>query len=408
MSHHSNALAFAQDPHTTNPLTNNFIYQSILKHQGKAEADAYLLRQIAEGNTDTPSRGAAPSSSVFIPNDTDFARLTWSNEIDQCNSSEDAQPFSIKTLIDTPEDARDSTERLISCTKDELSKGAYKTYHLLHQVASMEALRRDYHRGAGTVSFFCPVEAVAHARCCRRETIWRHVRELQALGYVDQRQHYTTHNGNTRVDGAVWAVKMRPHQDYHAKLRHDELKAQYRDLTTDIENGRTAYADAKNADVEKMQQSKELLGNYVFNTDIVTRWTYNPTTEQNPVIFDCCKTRAYALEGVLDVFSAAKPQRAQMVDYAAKAIAQKMQDTKGLGFYRKLLWNMLRSCDQQIHNSSIFQRLYNEVTRVTVDIREGFARNGAALLISRIKQWHDYQQIMDVAQTRVGAAPIAA
>ncbi|MGL4608475.1 MAG: hypothetical protein ACRCYY_02150, partial [Trueperaceae bacterium] len=95
---------------------------------------------------------------------------------------------------------------------------------------------------------------------------------------------------------------------------------------------------------------------------------------------------------ILDLSSVENIGRNEMVDLTAHAIGNCLNDTgtTSLMFYRKLLWNLLRQYDQ---GNDWFFELYTLASRAWVDAQERFARNAGALLVSRLKHWHRWNEI---------------
>ena len=71
------------------------------------------------------------------------------------------------------------------------------------------------------------------------------------------------------------------------------------------------------------------------------------------------------------------------VDVAAQAVARALGDTRNLGFYRRLVWQLLRAHDR---GWDFFGVVYAETVRALADKREGYARKAGALLVSRLKK----------------------
>lgn len=95
--------------------------------------------------------------------------------------------------------------------------------------------------------FHLPLELLAAHLECDRTTVWRNLRSLMAAGVLDARDHYGTLNGKTAVTGKVWAVSVVPDRVLRGmaapvKVRIQDLRFPWRDLTSDVKAGRTAYA----------------------------------------------------------------------------------------------------------------------------------------------------------------------
>ncbi|CAA9254844.1 MAG: hypothetical protein AVDCRST_MAG93-1917 [uncultured Chloroflexia bacterium] len=91
-----------------------------------------------------------------------------------------------------------------------LSNKAQMLYQALRGVGSKVADSRGYCAAVSQVHFFCPGEVVADAVCMARSTMYLKLDELRAAELVEARAHYVTHEGRTKADGMVWAVKMHP------------------------------------------------------------------------------------------------------------------------------------------------------------------------------------------------------
>ena len=122
-----------------------------------------------------------------------------------------------------------------------LSSKAKVFFELLISVARKVSDARGYCKAVTQVYFFCPAEVVAHTLGMARSTLYLKLRELEAAGLVHARAHFVTHNGQTKADGTVWAVKLYPDRPGRLRVPHDALKASYRCLSAYIEAGRTAW-----------------------------------------------------------------------------------------------------------------------------------------------------------------------
>ncbi len=71
------------------------------------------------------------------------------------------------------------------------------------------------------------------------------------------------------------------------------------------------------------------------------------------------------------------------VGVAAGALARALGDTRSLGFYQRLVWQLLRAHDR---GWDFFGVVYTETVRVLADRREGYAKKPGALLVSRLKK----------------------
>ncbi len=278
-----------------------------------------------------------------------------------------------------------------------LSSAALTLFRALHTVA-VEALElRGYSPGTSEVSLFCPVEAVALALGVHRATVYRALPELRAAGLVDVRGHFCTHRGRTRADGSVWAVRLRPVGGRRARVGYGDLKRSYRNLSGDVETGRTVWA--------AMRQSKENPTNEGVNLNHIRRWAL-PLTDKTPVTSDCRTAARRSLEAVLDVPHAGREARSAAVSLAAEAMAAALRDRGGVMFYRRLLWQLLRRSDAG--RGDHYHAVYLAAARAAVDSSEGFARRPGALFVSRLKGAPWWSEVWDAPPVRVGGRPLEA
>ena len=272
-----------------------------------------------------------------------------------------------------------------------LSTAAQSLYNALVGCGRRVAAGRGYIATVTQVHFFCPGEIVAHALGMARSTLYRKINELKKSDLIDARAHYVTHEGRTKADGMVWAVKMHPERSGRVSVPYDALKASYRCLSADIVDGRTAF--------RQIGQSKEHQEKLV-GIELLLSWALPPQSTQNPVI---SMTVRSDLEQILDVPFAEKQDRNAAVNGAAVAMSQALGDKGGLMFYRWLLWQLLRL--EAIGKDAPWSMVYEQVRRAQADAREGFARKAGALFVSRLKAGPWWDEISRVPQVRVGKRP---
>ncbi len=109
-----------------------------------------------------------------------------------------------------------------------------------------------------------------------------------------------------------------------------------------------------------------------------------------------------SLEILLDVPHLPKLGRREGVDRAARVLAQHLADEGSLNFYRYLVWQLLRLHQQ---GRDYLLNVYQMVLRATTDLIEGFARRPGALFVSRLKACALWEELREVALTRVGVKP---
>ncbi len=299
--------------------------------------------------------------------------------------------------LEAAESAADVTQT-VTQNLDSLSSTALLLFRALHTVAVEVGAAREYHPGVSEVSLFCPVEAVALALGCHPATVYRALPELRALGLLDVRAHYTTHRGRTRADGAVWAVRLRPVGGRAARVGYGDLKRQYRSLSGDVEAGRTVWADM-------MRQSKDNPSRGV-NLSFIRRWALPPSHSEPPLPSDCRTAPRRDLEALLDVQHAPREARGAAVDLAAQALAVALHDRRGLNFFRRLCWQLLRRADAG--RGDHWHAVYLAAVRAAVDSSEGFARRPGAVFTSRLKAAPWWNELWRGPPTRVGMRPVEA
>jgi hypothetical protein len=284
-----------------------------------------------------------------------------------------------------------SARQVARVVKD-LNPLALRIYTLLNLLGCTVAHRRGYYRRASQVSYFCPAELICAHLGISRGSFYRSLKELLALGLVDARGHKTTINGwAVRCDGTLWSVKLKPHKGGRARLRYEDLKAQYRDLEADIEAGNTVWAQTR--------QSNRTENNMVILESLLA-WALPPVQARNPVTLTVASEERLSLDILLDVPGLPKRGRREGVDRAARAISQHLTDAGSLNFYRYLVWQLLRLHQQgRDHLLDVYQM----VLRANADYREGFARKPGALFVSRLKACALWDGLREMPLTRVAA-----
>jgi DNA-binding transcriptional ArsR family regulator len=272
----------------------------------------------------------------------------------------------------------------------EVNPLALRIYALLNLLGCTVAHRRGYHHKASQVSYFCPAESICAHLGISRGSFYRSLKELLALGLVDARGHKTTINGwAVRCDGTLWSVKLLPHKGSRARLRYDDLKAQYRDLEADIDAGNTVYAQTRQSSTGEAN---------VVTLESLLVWALPPVRTENSVTLTVASDERLSLEILLDVPFIPKQGRREAVDKAARALAQHLTDAGSLNFYRYLVWQLLRLHQQ---GRDYLLAVYQMVLRATADHREGFAKRPGALFVSRLKPCSLWAEIREVPLVRV-------
>lgn len=254
-----------------------------------------------------------------------------------------------------------------------------RVYHALLIPAVENARIRGY-VNPSRVTYHCPAEIISAALGISRMSLWRAVQVLKGLGLVDNRAHKGRCRGRVRNTGSVWQVRLTVGHGSRCRLSYEELKHRWRpQFDREIRQGRGSYQAVRAAKLHTKETTQEL------DLDLLLRFAVDKTFQPNPVDNSVCNTPKNAvLEVLLDV-AAAKPGRdtVEKVDTAAYSLAVSLSDHRSTDFYRLLLWGCLRRSQQR---PQVFQQVYQMAVRARVDVSEGFARRGGALLVSRLKQ----------------------
>jgi hypothetical protein len=287
-------------------------------------------------------------------------------------------------LLESTDNALEVAQAIVLRTAETLSDTARKIYTALVATGLEVALEREYSPNVSQVVFFACAESVALACNVHPSTLYRKLPELQEAGLVACRGHYCTHNGQTRLDGTVWAVRVTPGRGSKVKIGFDWLKRSYRCLGDDIDAGRTAWL--------QMRESKSTRDKSAINLSHIRRWTLSRPSKA-PVTVD---SRTVDLASILDVPAVPKQSRAEKIFEAAKAISAVLNDNGSHRFYMAVLWGLTKLRDRGA--GDYFGTLHLMISRCSADVTEGFARdgNGGKLLVSRLKQAGLFEEIMKV------------
>jgi hypothetical protein len=298
-------------------------------------------------------------------------------------------------LLETVDSAVTAAAVIADRTPQTLSDTAKRLYTALVATAVETARGRGYGPGVTHVSLHIPLIILADVCGMHRVTAWRHLPALREVGLVDYVSHKGTLRGETRNTGTLFEVRLNPSAGTKARLSYHDKKHKWRDLDKDVRRKRTAF---------RMLKARDATVNKPSTTELdVSRllvWTLPPHTTSPRLATDSCKV---PLEAILDVRHAKKEERNQMVELAAQATAQALNDAKSTGWYQKLLWQLLRRFDATGEDYSY--QVYLMAQRAATDHSEGFSR-GAGLFVSRLKKANWYEWVMNAPPVRVGTRPM--
>jgi DNA-binding transcriptional ArsR family regulator len=280
----------------------------------------------------------------------------------------------------------DSAASVAAVIADNVKETLTETEKLIYEVlcsVGLEVMKaRGYSERVTEIHFFCPAELVAMSVGIHPSTLYRRLPALREAGLVECRGHYTTHNGVTRSDGSVWAVRLSPNRGCKAKVPFDYLKKQYRSLGADIESGKTAWKLTRESEPKEKQSRSDL--SYILRFALSDK-------PNNPVISDSRAGQRFDLETVLDLASAPKIKHAEMLSKAAKSVCVALQDNHSERFWYGVLKGLLSRRDSG--KGDWFYSLYLLVARCRADVQEGMALKGGALAVTRLKHTQFWDEI---------------
>jgi DNA-binding transcriptional ArsR family regulator len=297
-------------------------------------------------------------------------------------------------LLKTVDSAASVAALLADNVTEALTDTEKHIYEVLCSVGLEVMKARGYSERVTEVHFFCPAELVAMSVGIHPSTLYRRLPALREAGLADCRGHYCTHNGVTRSDGSVWAVRLSPNRGCKAKVPFDYLKKQYRCLGQDIESGRTAW--------QLVRQSKPREKQSRFDLSHILRFALSDSPNSRSL--DTRTAQRFDLETVLDLASAPKTEHAEMLLRAAKSVCVALQDNHSERFWYGVLKGLLRLRDSG--KGDYFQSIYLLVARCRADVNEGMALKGGALAVSRLKRTQIWDAVMNSPPERITTKPL--
>lgn len=303
---------------------------------------------------------------------------THQETLKRLKTSERQERLSVRVVLRREHQAVDEV-----AAAHQLADGPRRLWELLHRLALDVAGARGYMVGTSQVVLHQAQELLAAALGVHRVTVWRWADELQALGLLQRRQHFTsTSTGKgqgvvTRADGTLFAVSLRA--GHRARLRFDDLKARHRDLDAARRAGNTAFA------VVQQSKSLEELNWY----SILRDWAVNPDSDHlNPLKYDRCTAPPDVPRTVPDVVyalgmlrDAHASKRAALVGVLGSALSHALGDTHSRRYWCGVIWAAWR---EECEGRQGLQVLGAQLARLHVDMREwGELKKPAALFAAR-------------------------
>ena len=266
---------------------------------------------------------------------------------------------------------------------------------------------RGYHPATAEVAFHLPQQVLAAALWpdARPDTARKRVQRALARLREEGLLAYRARVGNARDrttgralgwrDGTVFRVRLLPGRA--APIRAEELAHPWRDLEADIRRGRTARRRLSSgvSQTRNIKEGKGFLG-------MLLSWALAPVLKSKaPLsVWDTASDppRVRLRNALMDVRSAERPLRRDLVESAARLAAHLLADPGSLRFYAALLWGALRLYDR---GGDPFPALAAEMERALVDREEGFARRAGALLTARLRASGLLARLLDAPPYRV-------
>lgn len=138
---------------------------------------------------------------------------------------------------------------------------ARKIYRLLFELALHTVRVRGLPEKPTVGVFHLPLDLLAGHFEIDRTTVYRNIQPLIRAGVLDCRDHYGDLKGHTAVTGKVWAVSLEPERVLSGelkpvRLRLADLRFPWRDLTRDVQDGRTAYAATRTPERQERDKAQ--------------------------------------------------------------------------------------------------------------------------------------------------------
>ena len=250
-----------------------------------------------------------------------------------------------------------------SMPEPQLAKHLIPTYKLIYKTGFAVAAGRGY-QITDTMTFFCPLEAVADALGKHRTTITRQLKVFKELNLINYRPLKASvligKRKRTRTVGCIFAIHRTPTGSLPKLTRHDMTCE--RDLAADIERGRTIFATQQSLNYQQLDPLAKTL-----------YWALNIIDLKPPVGFSDCCTR-HDLPALADDRSLLEP--------LAGVLVRELNDPTSRKFYVLLLKRLAYLAER---NQNYLYSVLLALERTLADTREAFARTPAALFVSRLK-----------------------
>ena len=264
----------------------------------------------------------------------------------------------------------------------ELKSGPRRLLEALHQLGLHVIASRGYACCPNQVTYHLSQELLALSLGCTTRSVQKWQAELERLGLLDTRAHYGGSRDAARVDGLVLTVSMKP--NHRARLRHDELAHKWRDLDSDRQAGKTAWAALKYL---RSQSSTTL---ETKTNQVLQTWAVTSSFTKPPLLTDYERPEntvsdvVYALPLLGDIPPRERPA---LVGKLAATLAHGLNDHHSTSWYARLIWDALEAEQSGL---PALQPLASMLARLWVDCKEWpELKRPGALLAARLRPTHD-------------------
>jgi len=325
------------------------------------------------GRWDNECCTATPAPKIAVQ-DSENRALAWVRRLLQ------------QTLAETPEDdpRRQALQDLLALAEEKGLEAGPLRLLLLLAALGRRYLRERFGpkaRKAGQAVFHLPVDLVASFLGVHRTTVWRWAALLEEAGLIRSKTHVATavrdgeaQNLNT---GTVWAVRLKPGR---ARFEHGDLTYPWRDLATDLEEGRTAFRviypkgkrRRKGDHTERLRPERVSLG-------LLVKWTLGIREVPALDFLRPAPTESPTIEAAFLLAEMEAQDRPTVIDRLAERMAHELNDPHSRRFYAGLLWKV-------VEGKLSPHALVHAYHRARAALREGYARRGGAFLQHLVKQ----------------------
>ncbi len=289
-------------------------------------------------------------------------------------------------LLENVDNAVSAAAVLAETLPKNLPGTAIKLYTALCGAAVETARVKGCSERTAHVTLFCPLEVLASVCGISRITAWRHLKPLKELGFLDYRSWKSNLRGESRNAGTLFCVRLGAGGS-KVRLSYADFKFRWRDLDRDVRQRRTAYRQLRDG----LKQSDKTPTNQLELLRLL-HWTLPEKEPNKTPLTDSFKDSGRdKLLALLDAKHAVKAARAAAVDRAADALNQVLAD-HSRKYYCRLLYGLLRRLE--LTGEDYLAVVLREAQRAAGDLAEGFARRPGALLVSRLKNYPWYDEVM--------------